>query len=64
LDRRWPINHQASAQKGIGKFIPGLALFKGVFSTLLRGEFIVAITVFAVLVPSSMAFGDLAGGPI
>jgi sulfate permease, SulP family len=28
---------------------------------LLRTEFIVAITVFAVLVPSAMAFGDLAG---
>jgi len=30
-------------------------------SGLLRTEFIVAITVFAVLVPSSMAYGDLAG---
>ena len=29
--------------------------------SLLRTEFVVAITVFAVLVPSSMAFGDLAG---
>jgi SulP family sulfate permease len=28
---------------------------------LLRTEFVVAITVFAVLVPSSMAYGDLAG---
>jgi SulP family sulfate permease len=28
---------------------------------LLRTEFVVAITVFAVLVPSAMAFGDLAG---
>jgi sulfate permease, SulP family len=28
---------------------------------MLRGEFIVAITVFAVLVPSAMAYGDLAG---
>jgi MFS superfamily sulfate permease-like transporter len=28
---------------------------------LLRTDFIVAITVFAVLVPSAMAYGDLAG---
>ncbi len=29
--------------------------------TLLRAEFVVAVTVLAVLVPSAMAFGDLAG---
>jgi len=32
-----------------------------VTTTLLRTDFIVAITVFAVLVPSAMAYGDLAG---
>jgi len=47
--------------KGIARWIPGLALFRGVTSTLLRTELIVAITVFAVLVPSAMAYGDLAG---
>jgi SulP family sulfate permease len=41
--------------------IPGLALFKSASPALLRTEFIVAITVFAVLVPSAMAYGDLAG---
>ncbi len=46
---------------GIARFIPGLALFKGVSSALLRTEFVVAITLFAVLVPSAMAYGDLAG---
>jgi SulP family sulfate permease len=46
---------------GITRFIPGLALFKGVNPALLSTEFVVAITVFAVLVPSAMAFGDLAG---
>ena len=46
---------------GIARFIPGLALFKGMNPALLRSEFVVAITVFAVLVPSAMAFGDLAG---
>ena len=47
--------------KGITRFIPGLSLFKGVSAGLLRTEFVVAITVFAVLVPSAMAYGDLAG---
>ena len=46
---------------GIARFIPGLALFKDLSPALLRTEFVVAITVFAVLVPSAMAFGDLAG---
>jgi SulP family sulfate permease len=46
---------------GITRFIPGLALIKGFSAALLRTEFIVAITVFAVLVPSAMAYGDLAG---
>ncbi len=46
---------------GIARFIPGLALFRGVNPALLRTEFVVAITVFAVLVPSAMAYGDLAG---
>src|SRR5512136_3055821 len=47
--------------KGISRFIPGLALFKGFSPALLRTELVVAVTVFAVLVPSAMAFGDLAG---
>jgi SulP family sulfate permease len=46
---------------GITRFIPGLALFRSVTPSLLRTDFIVSITVFAVLVPSSMAYGDLAG---
>ena len=50
-----------SPSNGIAKFIPGLALFRGVTPVLLRTDFIVAVTVFAVLVPSSMAYGDLAG---
>ena len=49
------------ASNGIARFIPGLALFKGLNPALLRSEFVVAITVFAVLVPSAMAYGDLAG---
>jgi SulP family sulfate permease len=47
--------------KGIARFIPGLALFMGVKPNFLRTEFVVAITVFAVLVPSAMAYGELAG---
>ena len=46
---------------GITRFIPGLALIKEFSPALLRTEFVVAITVFAVLVPSAMAYGDLAG---
>jgi SulP family sulfate permease len=38
-----------------------LALVRGFDPGLLRADFIVAITVFAVLVPSAMAYGDLAG---
>ena len=46
---------------GIARFIPGLALIKGFSPALLSTEFVVAVTVVAVLVPSAMAFGDLAG---
>ena len=46
---------------GIARFIPGLGLIKGFNPGLLRTELVVAITVFAVLVPSAMAYGDLAG---
>jgi len=55
------MNNSTSPSNGIKRFIPGLALFQKVTPTLLRTDFIVSITVFAVLVPSSMAFGDLAG---
>ena len=55
------MNNPAPPTTGIARFIPGLALFKGLKPGLLRTEFVVAITVFAVLVPSAMAFGDLAG---
>lgn len=54
------MNHKPAA-KGITRFIPGLALFKGLNPALIRTELIVAVTVFAVLVPSAMAYGDLAG---
>ena len=52
---------QQPTPTGLERFIPGLALFRGFNLALLRTEFVVAITVFAVLVPSAMAFGDLAG---
>ncbi len=47
--------------RGIAQFVPGLALLGGAARALLRTEFVVAATVFAVLVPSAMAYGDLAG---
>ncbi len=46
---------------GIARFIPGLALIRDFSPALLRTELVVAVTVFAVLVPSAMAYGDLAG---
>jgi sulfate permease, SulP family len=49
------------APTGIARLIPGLALFRPFKPALLRTDFIVAITVFAVLVPSAMAYGELAG---
>ena len=61
MGRRFRIKNTAVKSKGIGKVIPGLALFQNLNLKLLRTDFIVAITVFAVLVPSAMAYGDLAG---
>ena len=52
---------QPDPSNGITQFIPGLALFKDLKPAQLRTQFVVAVTVFAVLVPSAMAFGDLAG---
>ena len=45
----------------IARFIPGLTLIRGFSPSLLRTELVVAVTVFAVLVPSAMAYGNLAG---
>ncbi len=52
---------QESIPERITRSIPGLALFRGLDSMLLRSELVVAGTVFAVLVPSAMAYGELAG---
>src|SRR3954447_20829818 len=52
---------QNQSPTSLARFIPGLALFKGLNPALLRTELVVAVTVFAVLVPSAMAYGDLAG---
>ena len=58
---RCKIDKPTPTTSGISRFIPGLKLFKGGGISQARSELIVAVTVFAVLVPSSMAFGDLAG---
>lgn len=50
-----------STSTGVARFVPGLALLRGVSAALLRTQFVVAVTVLAMLVPSAMAFGDLAG---
>jgi MFS superfamily sulfate permease-like transporter len=54
-------DNQSTVSNRLTRLIPGLALFRGINAGLLRTELVVAVTVFAVLVPSSMAFGDLAG---
>ncbi len=51
----------APTPTGISRFIPGLDLFKGFNPALLRTDLVAAVTVFAILVPSAMAYGDLAG---
>lgn len=55
------MNSSSPATAGVVRFIPGLALAKGFSVALLRTELVVAATVLAVLVPSAMAYGDLAG---
>ena len=55
------MNPSTPTSSGIARFIPGLALFRDLSAVLLRPELITAVTVFAVLVPSAMAYGDLAG---
>lgn len=46
---------------GIAGYVPGLALFRGLNAAVLRPDLIAAFTVFAILVPSAMAYGELAG---
>jgi len=55
------MDNPTSPPKGIRKFIPGLVLFTARYTPLIRTDFMVAVTVFAVLVPSAMAYGELAG---
>lgn len=54
--------HAGKSKKGIlGRFIPGLPLIHTLRTPEGRKDFIPAITVFAVMVPSAMAYGELAG---
>lgn len=55
------MNSSSPPAAGVVRFVPGLALLKGFNGALARTELVVAVTVFAVLVPSAMAYGDLAG---
>lgn len=55
------MNSSSPPAARVVRFVPGLALLKGFNGALLRTELVVAVTVFAVLVPSAMAYGDLAG---
>ena len=55
------MNSPSQTTTRVARFAPGLALLKQFNVGLLRTELVVAVTVFAVLVPSAMAYGDLAG---
>ncbi|MCC7163405.1 MAG: SulP family inorganic anion transporter [Anaerolineae bacterium] len=55
------MNSLTPANPGIARFIPGLALLRGLDPAFLRTDLVAAVTVFAILVPSAMAYGDLAG---
>ena len=55
------MNAPTKKTTGVARLIPGIALLKGFRPAVLRTELMVAATVFAVLVPSAMAYGDLAG---
>lgn len=55
------MNSSTPAKPGIARFIPGLALLRGLDPAFLRTDLVAAVTVFAILVPSAMAYGDLAG---
>ena len=55
------MNASNPATTGVARFLPGLALVKGINVAQVRTELVVGVTVFAVLVPSAMAYGDLAG---
>lgn len=55
------MNSSTPAKPGIARFIPGLALLRGRDPAFLRTDLVAAVTVFAILVPSAMAYGDLAG---
>jgi hypothetical protein len=45
------MNASNPAPTGVARFVPGLALVKGFSAGLVRTELVVAVTVFAVLVP-------------
>jgi len=51
------MNNPTPPTTDIARFIPGLCT-KGVSSMLLRTEFVVAITLFAVLVPTAISPGS------
>ncbi len=47
--------------KRVEKFMPGIGLFRSYNRTWLRTDLTAAVTVFAILVPSALAYGELAG---
>lgn len=48
-------------ERGWKRFVPGIAMLRNYDRAYLRVELIAGLTVFALLVPSAMAYGELAG---
>jgi sulfate permease, SulP family len=53
--------NQPAGQPGLFRRIPGLALLRSYDRSWLKTDLVAGATVFAVLVPSGLAYGDLAG---
>jgi SulP family sulfate permease len=49
------------AQRGIGRWLPGLTIIRHYDRTWLRADMLAGVTVCALLIPQGMAYGELAG---
>jgi len=52
-----------SKMSGVSRFLPGLRLFDGYSRPRLRLDMIAALSIWAVVVPQGLAYGELAGIP-
>jgi SulP family sulfate permease len=47
----------------IGRYLPGLTLFRGYSGSSLRLDSLAALSLWAVVIPQALAYGELAGVP-